>query len=42
MKKEITWTTGAGKEANVTIELITEKITDADGDNFDKRMTHEK
>lgn len=32
MKKEITWTTGAGKEAKVTVELVTEKVTDADGD----------
>jgi hypothetical protein len=34
MKKEITWTTGAGKTAKVTVELITEKVMDADGDKI--------
>lgn len=34
MQKEITWTTGAGKEAKVTVELVTEKVTDADGDKI--------
>ena len=32
MKKEITWTTGTGKEAKVTVALRTERIIDADGD----------
>ena len=31
MKKEITWTTGAGKEARVTVALETERSIDADG-----------
>lgn len=32
MKKEITWITGTGKEAKVTVALKTERIIDADGD----------
>jgi len=34
MKKEITWTTGTGKEAKVEIVLRLEKILDADGDKI--------
>jgi hypothetical protein len=33
MKKEITWTLSTGKEAKVTIELITKETIWADGDN---------
>ena len=33
MKKEITWKTGAGKEAKVTVDLITSKVNYCDGDN---------
>lgn len=33
MKREITWTTGTGKEAKVTVALKTEKTIWADGDN---------
>lgn len=32
MKREITWITGTGKEAKVTVALKTERIIDADGD----------
>jgi len=34
MKKEITWITGTGKEAKVTVSLETEKTLWADGDEI--------
>jgi len=34
MKKEITWTTGDGREAKVTVTLVTSKELDADGDKI--------
>lgn len=33
MKREITWTTGTGKEAKITVALNLEKTIWADGDN---------
>lgn len=35
MKKEITWTLSTGKEAKVTVELITKETIWADGDNVE-------
>lgn len=34
MEKQITWTTGDGRTAEVTVSLITSKVLDADGDKI--------